>query len=126
MFDSVLQLLFDLPIRLAAHRQNGASAGPKEAGDDRRFITDHVVEQESGVCLIHQRRDVPNVYGLPNVGKLALPPQSVQEVAEVLFHVLSCAHSDDTPPPKLGGESSRTAKREPARNASAIARSLKE
>src|SRR5437867_17386 len=93
MLNAVLQLRFDVPVGLTAHRHDGACAGPEDAGKDGNVIADHVVEHQSCLCLIHQGCDMTDIYGLPDVGKLVFLPESFEQIAEGFFRVLLRAHT---------------------------------
>src|SRR5438552_10450716 len=93
MFNAVLQLRFDLPVGLTAHRHDGACAGPEDAGNDGNVIADHGVEHQSCLCLIHQGCDMTDVYRLPDVGKLVFLPESFEQIAEGFLRVLLRAHT---------------------------------
>src|SRR5216117_943217 len=93
MLNAVLQLRFDLPVGLTAHRHDGACAGPEDAGNDGNVIADHGVEHQSCLCLIHQGCDMTDVYRLPDVGKLVFLPESFEQIAEGFLRVLLRAHT---------------------------------
>jgi hypothetical protein len=80
------KLVLDLAISLGAKPHHRALARTDDAGDDRHVVADHVVEEERGLRLIHQRRDVADVDRLMQVDKLAGLPQPVEELAEVFLH----------------------------------------
>jgi hypothetical protein len=44
------------------------------------------VEEERGLGLVHQGRDVPNVHGLVQVDEISGLPQAVEELAKILLH----------------------------------------
>ena len=50
------------------------------------LVADHLVEIERGLGLIDQGRDVADVHGLVQVDELAVLPQAVEELAEILLH----------------------------------------
>src|SRR5262245_17083242 len=93
MFNAVLQLGFDFTVRLTTHRHDGACAGSEYAGNDRNVIADHIVKHQSCLCLIHQGSDMPDVYRLPDVGKLVFLPESFEQIAEGFFRVLLRGHT---------------------------------
>ena len=78
MVDRLLELVFDLPVVGAAHRQDGALARADEAGDDRHVVADDVVEKERRLGLIHQGRDMADVDRLLQVDELPALPQPVR------------------------------------------------
>ena len=80
------ELVLDLAIGLGAERHHRALARADDAGDHRHVVADHLVEEERGLRLIHQRRDVADVDGLMQVDELAGLPQPVEELAEVFLH----------------------------------------
>ena len=84
--DRRLELVLDLPIALAAERHRGAVAGADDAGHHRHVVADHVVEQQRGLGLVHQGRDVPDVHRLVQVDKFAILPQAIEKLAEILLH----------------------------------------
>ncbi len=84
--DRGLEPVLDLPIGLAAHAHDGALARADDAGDHRHVVTDHLVEEEGGLRLVHQRRDVADVDGLVQVDELARLAQAIEKLAEVFLH----------------------------------------
>ena len=80
------ELVLDLAIGLGAEPHHRAFARADDAGDDRHVVADHLVEEERGLRLVHQRRDMADVDRLMQVDKLAGLPQPVEELAEVLLH----------------------------------------
>ena len=86
MVDRLRELVLDLAVGLAAERHHGALARADDAGDHRQLVADHPVEIERGVGLIDQGRDVADVHGLVQVDELAVLPQAIEELAEVLLH----------------------------------------
>ena len=93
MVDRLLELVLDLAVGLAAQRHHGALARADDAGDHRHVVADHLVEIERGLGLIDQGRDVADVHRLVQVDELAVLPQAVEELAEILLH--RCAPGAD-------------------------------
>ncbi len=84
--DRGFELVLDLLVGLAAHSDDGALARPDDAGHHRNLVADHVVEEERGLGLIDQRRDMADVDRLVQVDELARLAQPVEELAEILLH----------------------------------------
>ncbi len=84
--DRLCELDFDLAEISAAERHDGTLASADNAGDDRHVVADHVVEIERRLRLVDQRRDVADIDRLMQVDKLAVLPQAVEKLAEILLH----------------------------------------
>ena len=68
--DRLLQLVLDLPIGLAAERHDGALARADDAGHHRHVVAGDVVEEERGLGLVHQGRDMADIHRLMQVDDL--------------------------------------------------------
>src|SRR5580692_3124693 len=80
------ELVLDLAIGLGAERHHGALTRADDAGDHRHVVADDVVEIERGLGLVDQGGDMADVDRLVQVDKLAVLPQAVEELAEILLH----------------------------------------
>ena len=86
MVDRLPELVLDLAVAVAAERHHGALARADDAGDDRHVVADHLVEIERGLGLVDQRGDVADVHRLVQIDELAVLPQPIEELAEILLH----------------------------------------
>ena len=84
--DRRLELFLDLAVALAAERHGRAfprADDPRHHGD---VVSDHVVEEQRGAGLVHQRRDMADIHGLMQIDELAGLAQTVEELTKIFLH----------------------------------------
>jgi hypothetical protein len=84
--DPVPQAILDLQIFGCAHGHHGPFARSDDAGHDRHFVTDDVVEKQSLVGLIDQGGNMADIDRLMKVNQLTGLTQAFEEFAEGLAH----------------------------------------
>ena len=88
MIEPVTQLRFALR-KAAAHRDRDAVPALDEPGQHRHLVPGDVAEEQRGLRLVDQRRDVPDVDGLLDFDQFAGRAEIVEQRAECRRHQLT-------------------------------------